>query len=103
MCTDCLSMCQRTCVCVVWWGVLLWCLSHTRWFHDVLVTLFASLVEDRRNEKLLKYKSMRPQTEGYVSQTCLYVNVYVCVYAAGACESLHMRAGLAYVYCRKID
>lgn len=42
VCTDCLSMCE--------WVFFFFCLLHSRWFDDVLVTLFASLVDDRGNE-----------------------------------------------------
>lgn len=66
----------------VWGGGAFFYLSHTRWFDDVRVTLFASLVDDGGNEKLLKRcKSMRQQMERYaevVSLKRLYVNLCAC-------------------------
>lgn len=79
------------------WVCFFFCLSHTRWFDDdVLVTLFASLVDDRGNGKLLKCcKSMTQQIE-----RCAGLK-YSNWCAAGVCESLcanlcelaHVRTG----------
>lgn len=59
-----------------------WFLSHTRWFDDVLVTLIASLVGDRGNEKLLKCRSV------CACSRC----VTFCMWLCGWCMSMSERA-----------